>query len=363
LLIVDPFLANYIGSGHLDRPFTGESRGGAKQLRQTSRHVSAKNWLAFLSFGMDAYLPILVVFRIVQATGESKHKRGAMGLSCHPASVVHGSQRSLMKRILVQCVRSLWLVLLFNCGVLSAEPVPVRHREGTIHGFLLVRTLQGAAIAIGDLVQVPRGDQITSRLTFHFKDGSIDDETTVYSQRVVFRLISDHHVQKGPSFPHPIDLSIETSTGQVTVHFTDNEGKDRVTTDHFDFPDDLANGLIPTLLKNIRPNVPESKVSFLTAGPKPLLVKLAISPSGEERFSLGGSQRRAIRYIVKVEIGGILGLLAPAMGNQPPDTNVWIFGGEAPTFLKWQGVAYQGGPIWTTELASPSWQQTPRSGQ
>jgi hypothetical protein len=106
-----------------------------------------------------------------------------------------------MKRILVQCVPSLLLVLLFNCGMLSAEPVPVRHREGTAHGFLLVRTLEGTAIAPGDLVQVPHGDQITSRLAFNFEDGSIDDETTVYSQRVVFRLISDHHVQKGPLIP------------------------------------------------------------------------------------------------------------------------------------------------------------------
>jgi hypothetical protein len=268
-----------------------------------------------------------------------------------------------MKRILVQCVPSLLLVLLFNCGMLSAEPVPVRHREGTAHGFLLVRTLEGTAIATGDLVQVPHGDQITSRLAFNFEDGSIDDETTVYSQRVVFRLISDHHVQKGPSFPNPIDMSIDGSTGKVVVHFTDGNGGERVTTDHFDFPTDLANGLVPTLLKNILPDAPEIKVSFLTTGPKPLLVKLAISAGGEERFSLGGSYRRAMRYIVKVEIGGILGLVASAVGNQPPDTNVWILGGEAPTFLKWQGAAYQDGPIWTTELTNPSWPGAPRSGR
>jgi hypothetical protein len=225
-----------------------------------------------------------------------------------------------MKWILVQCVRSLLLVLLFNCGVLSAEPVPVRHREGTVHGFLLVRTLEGTATAIGDLVQVPHGDQITSRLTFHFKDGSIDEETTVYSQRVVFRLISDHHVQKRPSFPNPVDMSIDVSTGKVPVHFAEGNGGERVTTDHFDFPTDLANGLVPTLLKNIRSDAGEIKVSFLTTGPKPVLVKLAISAGGEERFSLGGSHRRAIRYVVKVEIGGILGLLAFATGKLPTPT-------------------------------------------
>jgi hypothetical protein len=88
------------------------------------------------------------------------------------------------------------LVLLLTCRVMSAEPVAVRHREGT-------------AIARGDLIQVPHGDRINSRIVFRFKDGSIDDETTVYSQNGVFRLISDHHVQRGPSFPNPIDMSIE----------------------------------------------------------------------------------------------------------------------------------------------------------
>jgi hypothetical protein len=155
--------------------------------------------------------------------------------------------------------------------------------------------------------------------------------------------------------PHPIDMSIETATGNVTVHFADNEGRDRVTTDHFDFPPDLANGLIPTLVKNIRPETPQTKVSFLMPGPKPLLVKLVISPGGQERFSLGHSYRRAIRLIVRVEIEGILGLLAPAVGKQPPDSYVWIIAGEAPTFLRWQASAYEGGPIWVSQLASPVW--------
>jgi hypothetical protein len=255
-----------------------------------------------------------------------------------------------------------WLfALLLAFRVTLAEPVAVRHREGTLHGFLLVRTLEGTAIATGDLIQVPHGDRINSRAVFRFKDGSIDDETTVYSQNGVFRLISDHHIQKGPSFPTPIDMSIETSTGEVTVHFTDSDGKDRVTNDHFDLPADLANGLVPTLLKNLRRNTPETKVSFLTVDPKPLLVKLAISAAGEEQFSLAGSHRTAIRYVLKVELGGVLGIFAPVVGQQPPDNQIWILRGEAPTFLKWQGPAYESGPIWITKLTSPVWPNEPHS--
>jgi hypothetical protein len=245
--------------------------------------------------------------------------------------------------------------LLFTCGTLLAEPVAVRFKEGTLHGFLVLQTMEGKIIANGEQIQTPHGDRITSRLVYHFKDGSIDDETAVYSQRDVFRLISDHHIQKGPSFPQPVDVSLETSSGQVTVLSTDNDGKERTTTDHFDFPPDLANGLVPTLLKNIQPDTPKTTVSYLTADRKPLLIKLVISPGEKDQFSVGGSYRRAMRYIVKAEIGGILGLLAPATGQQPPDIQVWILGGEAPTFLKWQGPGYWGGPVWKTALVSPDW--------
>jgi len=48
---------------------------------------------------------------------------------------------------------------------------------------------------------------VSCRTIFTFKDGSVDDETTVFSQRHTFRLISYHHIQKGPSFPHPMDLA------------------------------------------------------------------------------------------------------------------------------------------------------------
>jgi hypothetical protein len=34
-------------------------------------------------------------------------------------------------------------------------------------------------LAVGDLFEVVRGDRVTSRLIFRFKDGSVDDETTV----------------------------------------------------------------------------------------------------------------------------------------------------------------------------------------
>ena len=94
-------------------------------------------------------------------------------------------------------VRSFAVVVLLSTGVL-AEPVAGPFAEGIVHGFLSLRTADGALVANGDLIQVARGDRVTSRLVFHFKDGSLRDETSVFSQRQNFRLISNHLVQKGP---------------------------------------------------------------------------------------------------------------------------------------------------------------------
>jgi hypothetical protein len=56
--------------------------------------------------------------------------------------------------------------------------------------------LEGDTLADGDLIQVAHGDRVTCRLVFHFKDGSIHDETAVFSQRRNFRLLSDHLVHR-----------------------------------------------------------------------------------------------------------------------------------------------------------------------
>ena len=86
------------------------------------------------------------------------------------------------------------LIALLGSRTLRGELVPVRHVEGIVHGFLVLRTLDGTAIADGDLIQNSRGNRVTARLIFRFKDGSLHDETAVFSQRQQFRLVSDHLV-------------------------------------------------------------------------------------------------------------------------------------------------------------------------
>src|ERR1017187_56435 len=99
----------------------------------------------------------------------------------------------------------------------SAEPVVVRHVEGLVHGFLSLRSPEGAVIANGDLIQDARGDRVTSRLVYHFKDGSLQDETALFFQRGHFQLISDHLVQKGSAFERPLDMTLDQPTGHVVV--------------------------------------------------------------------------------------------------------------------------------------------------
>jgi hypothetical protein len=263
----------------------------------------------------------------------------------------------MLKRIWSSALAGLLIwALLLPSPVLSQSPVTVLYNEGLVHGFLALRTLEGSTLAEGDVAQFARGDRVTSHMILRFKDGSVNEETTVFSQRHTFRLVSDHLVQKGPAFKQPMDLSVDGLTGQVTVHYTDDGGKEKTVTDRLKLPADVvSNGMILTVLKNIRPDAPLTTLSMAVAAPKPRLVKLLISAEGEDSFLAGGSLRKATRYVVKVDIGGVAGVVAPIVGKQPPDTHVWILGGDAPSFVKLEGPLYPGGPIWRIELTSPDW--------
>jgi hypothetical protein len=250
-------------------------------------------------------------------------------------------------------------VPLLASKAVRAEQVAVGYTEGLVHGFLALRTLDGGIVAEGDLSQGSHGERVTTRLTFHFKDGSLHEETAIYSQRRVFQLIKYHLIEKGPTFQHPMETSIDVAAGQVTVRTTDDDGKEKMISQHMNLPLDLANGLTLTLLKNIRPRSTPTKLSMVAATPKPRLVKLAIKAQGEEPFSTADTARKAMHYVVKIEIGGAAGLIAPLIGKEPPDVHVWILLGDAPAFVKSEGPLYYGGPIWRIELASPVWPKPP----
>ena len=227
------------------------------------------------------------------------------------------------------------------------------------HGFVALKTLEGVRIATGDMTQVVQGTHVISRLVFRFRDGSIHDDTTVFSQRGTFRLISDHHIQRGPSFPKPIDIFINAVTGQIISRNKHGE----IAREHLDLPADVANGLPPNLLMNLLPSDPETRLSFVAPTEKPRLIHLSLKPVGEVPFTIGNSKRKAIDYLIHVELGGLSGVIAPIIGKQPDDYHIWILGGPSPAFIREEGQLYEGGPTWRIEQISPNFEgltQTPR---
>jgi hypothetical protein len=245
--------------------------------------------------------------------------------------------------------------LTLTAPITWAQSVPVRYTEGSLHGFLVVRTLEGKVLADGDIIQTASGDRVTTKLVFRFADGSFQEETTVFSQGKRFRLISNRLVQKGPSFPQPLTMTVDGRSGEVTVKYSDEDGKAKVDTDKVDAPSELANGLLLTLLKNVGDRPPPKTVSMVVATPKPRVVKLEISPPITESFTTNGMPRKALHYVIKVNLGGISGLVAPIVGKQPPDSHVWMLQGDVPVFVKAEQPFYAGGPLWRIELTSPTW--------
>ena len=258
------------------------------------------------------------------------------------------TQRTMNFRI--PCSGLLLLSSLFSTGRLQADPITARHIQGAAHGFVVVKTLEGTRIATGDVVATVRGDRVTARLTLRFRDGSLDDDTTVFSQKGVIRLITDHHIQRGPSFPHPIDVLINVATGEIA--YKDKDGQP--ARDHLDLPPDVSNGLPPNLLLNILPSTPVTTISFVAPTAKPRLIHISIKPVGEVGFTIGGTPRKAVNYVLHVELGGVTGAIAPLIGKQPSDYHIWILRGPNPTFIREEGQLYEGGPVWRIEQVSPT---------
>jgi hypothetical protein len=145
------------------------------------------------------------------------------------------------------------IVFLLSPLFLYANAVPVRFVEGLSRGFLVLGSENGQKIGDGESEQVAHGDRVEARLTIRFRDGSFYDDRTTFSQRTVFHLLTDHVIQRGPSFKTPMDTLIDTSTDQVTVRCTDSHKRERVLQKHMGLPADLANGMIFTLVKNLDP--------------------------------------------------------------------------------------------------------------
>jgi hypothetical protein len=235
-----------------------------------------------------------------------------------------------------------------------AEPISVRHIQRPMHRFMVTRSEAGTILATGEFAQVVQGDEVTMRLTYHFVDGSIDDEMTTYRQEGTFRLVRNHHVQKGPFFAKPIDLAVEAATGTATTRTTDKNGKVQVQSEHMDLPADLANGFVGTLLLNMPQNVTPFRVGMLVPVGGGRLIRLLISRDGDQRFDSAGQTLTATVFRIHPELGGIVGVIARLIGLQPKDVTVWILEGDVPAVVRIVGQLGGYGPVVTSELGGTS---------
>jgi hypothetical protein len=113
-----------------------------------------------------------------------------------------------------------------------------------------------------------------------------------------------------------------------------------------ELPADTANGFLLTALKNLPSSLTETSLSFVAATPKPRLVKIQIRKTAVEPFWSGYLRRDAVHYVLKVDLKGFAGAVAPILGKQPPDTQVWVAAGAAPGH-RTNGRALSGdGPVW-----------------
>ena len=235
-----------------------------------------------------------------------------------------------------------------------AAPVPVRHIQRPMHRFMVARSEDGKTIANGEFLQAVQGDEVTMRMTYKFVDGSVDDETTTYRQQGTFRLVRNHHIQKGPFFTKPVDFAVEAATGIATSRTTDSKGNIRVESKHMDLPADLANGFVGTLLLNVPHNAAPFRVGMLVPVGGGRLVPLLISPDSEETVNLEGQTLKATVFRVHPELSGVVRLIARLLRLEPKDVMVWVLEGEEPEVAVVVGQLGGYGPVVSSDLVGTS---------
>lgn len=246
----------------------------------------------------------------------------------------------------------LGLALLLGAGSAArAEPVAVRFAEGVTRGFLTVHALDGKSLGQGDLTQLARNGRVESRMVLRFHDGSLYDEIVVFTQNKSFALVSYKLVQKGPSFPEAMEVSLTKDTGEYVVqsHRGDKAQTYRGT---LELPQDTYNGLLLTLVRNL-PDGHTASVHVVAFTPKPRVIGLDIVPAGDDPGKVGAETRPARRYRLAPKLGFILGTAAKLLGKTPPDQFCWVLDDPVPAFVACEASLATGGPIWRIGVVSP----------
>lgn len=233
------------------------------------------------------------------------------------------------------------------------QPIPVRYPEGVVHGFLDLHSASGTALASGDLLQVASDGGIESRMSFHFSDGSVFDETVRFTQLRHFALQSYHLVQRGPAFVDDLDASLLANGNYIVKSTSHRNGKTAQYSGTLKLPPDVSNGLPITLLKNLQRHDTQT-VHIVAFTPQPRLVELELAPVRETQVMNGHRAETTLEFTLKPHLGGVTGFFARLLGKMPADSHAWIVTQDVPAFVRFEGPLYSG-PVWRIDLAAPHW--------
>jgi hypothetical protein len=235
-----------------------------------------------------------------------------------------------------------------------AAPVDVRFPEGVSQGFLVLRGLDGKKLADGELRQTSAGTaRLVSRLVFRFLDGSLHDETVVFSQKPVLTLVSYTLLQQGPSFPSQLNVSFERSSKTYMVRSRkDGREKEEIFTGNLELPPDVYNGLTVMVLKNLPPGHTQT-IHIVAFVPEPKLYEVEIHPRGKETIQAGELRKQARRYELKPKLSSMMRFFADLFGKTIPAYHVWILADDIPAFVRFEGPLSTDGPAWRIELGAP----------
>lgn len=237
----------------------------------------------------------------------------------------------------------------------SSKPVAVSFAEGAAHGYLVVQDGSGESIGHGELLQTVRGSLVESRLVFRFKDGSLFDEKTTFSQRRVFTLQKYRLIQRGPSFPEELDIRMDRKSSRYRVRSRAGPHQsEAVTAGRLDMPRDAYNGLIGTLLKNL-PSGKSATVSIVAFTPEPRLIALDLRPEAKEPVQVGDLLKAATRWVLEPRIQGVVHFFGKVLGQLPDEFRYrfWIIHDGIPAFARFEGPLHLMGPVWRIEVLSP----------
>ena len=236
---------------------------------------------------------------------------------------------------------------------LMAAAVPVRFAEGIAHGFLVLRNVEGAVLAHGDLLQTGKDGDVSKRMVFHFKDGSVFDENVTFTERGVYTLKSYRLSESGPAFALDTEISMTPATGAYRVTTKDHKGgAANMIEGRLELPADVYNGMILTVVKDLAKGSSEV-IHFVAFTPQPKLIELELTPAGEQKVAVGETTRTAVHYVLKPRLGVWLTFFATILRRMPEDLHVWILTDDVPAFVGFEGSLTAPGPVWRIELVSP----------